>query len=181
MNDRQNYQSLVDSYKWGMQFIKKLGTSGMFLQIGILGFINGWKHLEIPYYKAVAPVLFSLSIYFFIKDFLTIRKIEETVSQMILDGIIVEKKNGSFGNFFQDILQHFNLAQLLLQRSLINAIAFWCLGYLLSLFIIEIQPSFVISQGSLLLFAGVLAALTSKLYYNSFRNLAETKGQAFAK
>lgn len=71
MSNRQNYQTLVSDYKKLAQFTKKLGLSGGIMRFSIIIFISSWKHLEIPYYKLVAPILFSLCIYYFIKDFLT--------------------------------------------------------------------------------------------------------------
>ncbi len=181
MNDRLTYQPLVDKYKGATQLVKKLGMAAMFLQVGIISFIHGWKHLDTESYKIAAPFLFALSIYFLIKDFRIFRRIEENVAQVILDGVELEKKNVGFGNFFHVVLQDFNLARILLQRSLVNLAAAWCLGYLISQFFVEVNPDFVISQGLLILFAGTLSAIACKLYYDSFQTLAKAKARVFAK
>ncbi len=180
MSDRKDYQTLVDNYKSGARFVKKLGLSGGMMQFSIIIFINSLKHLEIPYYKLVGPVLLSWAIYSFIKDFLTFLRIEKNVAQMILDGVELEKRNASFGNFFHEVLQDFNLVKILSLRSLVNLAAFGCFGRLLSQFIADLNPDFVISFGLLVLISGMLATLACKLYYDSLKSLAEIKARVFA-
>ena len=181
MNDRQDYHSLVDMYKGGAQVVKKLGISGMFLQIGIIGFVTGWKHLEIDYYTIAAPILFFLSIYFFIKDFLTLHRIEVNVAQIILDGVALEKKNTGLGRLFHNILQCFNFTDILVKRSLLNSMAFGCLGYLIAQFISDITPGLVISRWIFSLFIWVPSVLVCKIYYDSLKTLYQAKEQTFVK
>ncbi len=181
MSGKQNYQTLVDEYKKGAQFAKKLGTAGMLLQIGIIGFINGWKHLEIPYYNAVAPILFFLSIYYMVKDFLTFLKIEENAAQAIAEGVGLEKIHPRLGSFFHSVLQSFNLTYILMQRSLINVIALGCLGYLISEYIAGITSNFMISRGFVGLCVFVLGLAACKLYYDALKVLDEVKAKALAK
>jgi hypothetical protein len=181
MKNRQDYQSLVGMYKSGTQHVHKLGTFGMVIQIGIIGFIYSWKQLEIEYFKVAAPVLFSLSIYFLISDFLTLRRIEEKITQIILDGIELEKKDSSSGRFFHGVLQAFNFTSVLMQRSLANVLALGCLGYLMSQFISEIIPGFVVSRWMIGLFCWLPSVLALKLYYDSLKSLDEAKEQVFAK
>jgi hypothetical protein len=178
MTSCQSYKSLVEKYKEAAQLMKKLGLSGGMIQFSILLFINGWKHLEIPYYKLVGLILFSWVIYSFLKDFLTFLKFEKKIAQMILDGVELEKRNTSFGNFFHEVLRDFNLVKVLSQRSLVNLVAVGCFGYFLSQFIADLNPSFAISPRLLVLISGVFTLLTYKLYYDSLKPLAETKVQA---
>ncbi len=181
MNNSQSYQSLVDGYKGGAQAIKKLGISGLFIQIGIIGFVNGWKHLEIANYEIAAPILFSLSIYYLIKDFFNFRKIDRVYTQMILEGVELEKQNTGLGRFFHNILQSFNFSQTLMQRSLVNALALGCLVYLISQFISDVTPGIVISRWILGLVVWVPSVLACKFYYDSLKLLDETREQVFAK
>ena len=105
MNIRQTHQSLLEKYDGGNRVIKKLGTTGMFMQVCIIMFINGWKHSGISHYEIGAPFLFCLSLYFLIKDFITTLRIESNMAQMILDGVELEKKNPSVVKFFHGLLQ----------------------------------------------------------------------------
>lgn len=181
MSHHQSYQSLVNKYKNGAQFVKKLGTASTLIQLGIIGFANGWKHLEIPYYTIFAPLLFSLSIYFLIKDFLVFRRIDENIARMILEGVDLEKKNAKLGQFFHNILQSFNIAQILLQRSLLNVVALLCFSYWICQFITEVSSDFVINRSLLNVFLGILTAIAGKIYYDSFKDLTEAKEKIFAK
>ncbi len=182
MNNHQTYQSLVDKYKGGVQFVKKLGTSGLVVQVAIIGFINGWKHLEIGYYKIAAPILFFLSLYFFVKDFITLRRIEENMAQMILDRVELEKQNSAVGKFFHGLLQSFNFTNILVQRSLINVLALGCLGYLIFQFISDVMlPDITISRWLLGLFIWIPGVVICKLYYDSLKILDEAKEKVFAK
>lgn len=181
MSGKQNYQTLVDEYKKSAQFAKKLGTAGMLLQIGIIGFINGWKHLEIPYYNAAAPILFGLSIYYLVRDFLTFLKIEANAAQAIVEGIGLEKAHPRLGGFFHKALQPFNLTYILIQRSLVNVIALGCLGYFISEYIAGITSNFMISRGFVGLCVFVLGLTACKLYYDALKILEEVKAQAVAK
>ncbi len=182
MNSRENYQSLADKYKSGVQLVKKLGTYGMILQVSTILVINSWKHLQIDYYMIAAPILFSLSIYFFVKDFFTLRRIEENMAQMILDGVELETKNAPLGKFFHGLLQSFNFTSILIQRSLINALALGCLGYLIFQFISDvIFPDVTISRLYLSLFVWIPSVSACKLYYDSLKVLDEAKDKVFAK
>lgn len=80
MNHRQTYQSLVEKYRGGVQCVKKLGAAGLFIQIGIMGAIGGWKHVGLGYYEIAVPILFCVAIYLMVKDFLTTRRIEENMA-----------------------------------------------------------------------------------------------------
>ncbi|MBP7074556.1 MAG: hypothetical protein KBA81_04135 [Rhabdochlamydiaceae bacterium] len=180
MSNHQNYQTLMDNYKTGVQFVKKLGLTSGIMQFSIIVFINGWKHLEIPYYKFAGLILFSWAIYSFIKDFWTFLRIEKSCAQLILDGVESEKRNKNFGNFFHEVLQNFKLVKVLLQRSLVNLVAFGCFGYFLSQYIVDLNPDFVISPRSLSFVTAIFTALASKFYYDSLKSLAETKEQIFA-
>lgn len=182
MNNQEKYQSLMAKYTSASQTIKKLGTTGMFMQIGIIGFIQGWKHLGIEHYKVAAPILFSLSFYLFVKDFIILRRIEENMAQMILDGVDFEKKNSTVGKAFHGLLQSFNFTNILVQRSLINTLALCCLGYLIFQFISnELLPGISISRWFLSLFVWIPSVIICKLYYDSLKILDEAKEKVFAK
>ena len=181
MSSRQNYQSLVEKHKGGNQIVKKLGTYGMFIQIGIIGAIYGWKHLEIGYYHFAAPILFSVSIYFLVKDFSILRRIEENMAQMILEGVELEIKNPTFGKFFHGVLQSFNLTSILIQRSLVNVLALGCLGYLMIQLIGDMNQDIKISRWFLSLFTWIPGVVACKLYYDSLKCLDEAKERVFAR
>lgn len=181
MNTYQKHQSLVNNYKERTELVKKLGIAGMLLQAGIIGFIIGWKHIPIDHYEIAAPFLFSLSLYFLIKDFLTFHKIDVNVNQIIIEGVGIEKKNTNLGSFFHEILRDFNLVRILIQRTLVNLVAFWCIGYWIYQFIIELIPNFVVGQGAFNLLIAVFSAFSCAFYYESFKSLTNIKAQVFAK
>jgi len=175
MDNRQSYQTLVDQYKEGNQFIRKLGLSGLFMQIGFIGAINAWKPLAIGYYHIAVPVLFILSVYYLVKDFFILLRIEKRMAKMILEGIDLEIKNSNFGSFFHRVLQSFNFTSILVQRSLVNILALGCLGYLMLQFIRETNPAVPISQWFLSVFIWIPGVIASKLYYDSLKDLDEAK------
>lgn len=175
MSREISYQALINDYK-GLQHLgKKLGLSGGMMQFGILVFANAWKHLEIPCYSLAAALLFSWCLYSFVKDFYTLLKIDKHSSQTVFNGIAVEKKNASFGNFFHEVLNEFNLLKTLVQRSLVNLVAFGCLGYFCSLLVAELNPGFVINFWLLTFVSGACAILTCKLYYHALRPIVDMK------
>jgi hypothetical protein len=181
MNNRVTYQSLVDRYKEGNRVIRKLGIYGLFIQIGAISVINAWKHLEMSYYHIAVPILFVLSIYYLVKDFFVLLRIEENMARMVLEGVDLEIKNVTFGNFFHRILQSFNFTSILVQRSLVNVLALAWIGYLMLQFIREMYPGVTISQWYLSLFIWVPCVIASKLYYDSLKDLDEAKSRVFAK
>jgi hypothetical protein len=182
MSSHQNYQSLVDRYKKDAQFVKKLGTFGMIVQVAIFGFVSGWEHLKIGHYEIAAPILFSLSLYFLVKDFLTSRRIEGNIAQMILDGVELEKRNPTVGKFFHGLLQSFNFTRVLLERSLINVLALCCLSYLIFRFVGDvIFPGVTIGRWSLGLCIWIPSVVACKLYHDSLKVLDEAKEKIFAK
>lgn len=180
MNTGQHHKSLVDKYKYASQFVKKLGLYGMFQQFGTIMFLSGWKRLQIEYYTIAAPVLLSLSIYFFVKDFLTFRRVDINVNRIVLEGVELEKKDAGFEKFFHNILRDLNLVKILLQRAAVNILILCCLGYLTYQFINEINLAFVIHKVILSLLAGTLSAFAGILYYDSIKPLAKVKMQVFA-
>src|SRR3989338_2693649 len=105
MNIRQTHQSLLEKYDGGNRVIKKLGTTGMFIQVCIIMCINGWKHSGFSYYEIGAPFLFCLSLYLLVKDFITTLRIESNMAQMILEGVALEAKNNSSEKVFHQILR----------------------------------------------------------------------------
>ncbi len=175
MSKHKNYQTLVTDYKELLQFGRKLGLVGGIIQFSILIFINAWKHMEIPYFKVAAPILFALCLYLFAKDFSTFLKVDKYGAHLISDGFSLEKKNASFGKFFHEILEDFNLVKILLQRSLVNLIAFGCLGYLLSQFVVELNSELVISHRLLVLISIVLTIIGCKFYYDSLKFITNIK------
>lgn len=71
--------------------------------------------------------------------------------------------------------------KILIQRSLVHLVAFGCLGYFLSQFIADLNPSFAISHKLLIFISGIPTSFAAKLYYDSFKSLAETKAQVLTK
>ena len=116
-----------------------------------------------------------------VKDFLTTRRIEENMAQMILEGVDLEAKNSSFGKFFHGILQSFNFTNILIQRSIVNVLALGCLGYLMLQFIGEINHGVTPSRWFLSLFTWIPGVIACKLYYDSLKVLDEAKEKVFAK
>lgn len=178
MSGQKNYQTLVNDYRELLQFGRKLGLAGGIMQFSILIVVNAWKHLEMPYYKLAAPLLFAWCFYQFAKDFFTFLKVDRYGAQIISDGISLEKKNTSLGKFFHEVLDDFNLVKILSQRSLVNLLAFGCLGYFLSQFIVELNPGLVISRGLFVFISGALTTIACKLYYDSLKSIVEIKSLA---
>lgn len=180
MNTQQTYQSLLEQCDSGTQVIKKLGSTGMIMQICIMMCINGWKHAGVPYYAIGVPLLFCLSIYFLVKDFITMLQIEKNMTQLIVKGVALEAQEGSKEKPFHQILYSFNLTNIVTQRSLINVTALGAVGYFMLDFVNVCFPSIHISHWILSLFAFIPSVIASKLYYDSLKELDETKERIFA-
>lgn len=180
MNNQQTYQFLLEQYNKGTQAIKKLGSTGMIMQVCIIMSINGWQHASIPFYKIGIPILFCLSIYFLVKDFITTLQIETNMIQMILKGVVLEAQKESKEKPFHQMLYSFNLTNILIQRSFINVISLGVLGYFILNFINTTFPNAHASRWILSLFAFIPSVVASKLYYNSLIVLDETKDKIFA-
>jgi hypothetical protein len=116
-----------------------------------------------------------------VKDFLTTRRIEENMAQVILEGVDFEAKNSAFGKFFHGILQSFNFTSILIQRSVVSVLALGCLGYLMLQFIGDINNGVTPSRWFLSLFTWIPGVIACKLYYDSLKALDEAKEKVFAK
>jgi hypothetical protein len=181
MNTRQNYQSLVEKYKGGNQIIRKIGMYGMVMQVCIIMVIKGWNHVVTGYYEIAAPLLFCLSIYFLVKDFITLLKIEKNMALMILEGVDLETQNSTHGKFFHGTLQSFNFTNTLVLRAVVNVVAIHCLGYFIMQFIGEVNPEVAISRWFISLIAWIPGVIACKLYYDSLKCLDEAKEKVFAR
>lgn len=178
MSKEEGYQTLVNEHRRLLQFGRKFRLSGGILQFSILIFVNAWKHLEFPCYKLAAPILLGWCFYQFAKDFFTLLKVDSYGSQLISDGIALEIKDASLGKYFHEILHEFNLIKILLQRSLVNFIAFGCLAYFLSQLIIEFNPELVISRGLLIFLTATITSIASQFYYGALKSIAKTRSSA---
>lgn len=181
MHIRQTHQSLLDKYDSGHRVMKKLGTNGMVMQVCIFMFTNSWKHSGIAYYEIGAPLLFCLSLYLLVKDFITTLRIEANAVQIILEGVSLEAGNSSNEKIFHQILQSFNFTNILVQRSLVNVIALGAIGYFILNFVKDVFPEFYVSSWVLSLFAFIPSVIASKLYYDALKDLDEAKHRVFAK
>jgi hypothetical protein len=181
MNTRQNYQSLVEKYKGGNQIIRKIGMYGMILQICIIMVIKSWNHVITSYYEIAAPLLFCLSIYFLVKDFVTLLRVEKNMALMILEGVDLEAQNSPLGRFFHGALQAFNFTNTLVLRAVVNVLSIHCLGYFILQFIGDVKPETVINRWSISLIAWIPGIIACKLYYDSLKCLDEAKDKLFAR
>jgi len=179
MNIQQTNPSLLDKYDSGARAIKKRGTHGMFTQICIIMLINGWKNSEIPYYELGVPFLFCLSLYFLVRDFIYMFRIERNMTQMILEGVALESKNNSREKVFHQILRSFNFTNILVQRSLMNAFALAAIGYFMLVFINCVYPKVFVGRWTVCLFSFIPSVLACKLYYDSLKDLDEAKSRIF--
>lgn len=175
MSKQRGHKELADDHRGLLRFAKRLSIASGCMQFSFLIFANAWKHLEYPFYKVGALLLFAVCLYRFGKDFFTFLKVDAYSSQLILDGISLENKNASLGKYFHEVLDDFNLVKILSQRSLVNFLAFGCLGYFLSLFIIDFKPDFVISFGWLGVISAFLTTVTCTFYYASLKPIEEAK------
>lgn len=181
MNIRQSYQSLVDKYKSGNQIIRKMGLYGMIMQICIIMVIKSWKHVITVHYEIAGSLLFCLSIYFLVKDFIASLRIERNMAQMILEGVDLETKNSTLGKFFHGALQSFNFMNTLVIRAMVNVFAVHALGYFIRQFIGDVNPEVTISQWFISLIAWIPGVIACKLYYDSLKCLDEAKEKIFAR
>ena len=181
MNNRENYQSLVDKYRGGNQIIRKMGLYGMIIQICIIIVIKSWKHVGIGHYEIAGSLLFCLSVYFLVKDFITSLRIEKNMALMILEGVDLEAKNSALGKFFHGALQSFNFTNTLILRAVVNVLALNCLGYFILQFISDVNPDITISRWFVSLLAWIPGVIACKLYYDSLKDLDEAKDRIFAK
>ncbi len=177
MDDLEIYQSFLDKYRKSTLVIKKISSAGMFVQIGLIGSISGWKHLGIKGYEIAAPILLSLSVYFFIKHFIALLRLEENMGQIILDGVEFEKKNPSEKRGFHSILRSFDFTKILMERCIINVLAVGGLAY----FIRDIlSPEIAISMWFMSLIVCISSAVICKLYSDTLKILDEAKDRIFS-
>ncbi|NNM43520.1 MAG: hypothetical protein HKM07_04190 [Chlamydiae bacterium] len=149
------------------------------MQICIIICISSWKHSGISHYERGVPLLFCLSIYFLVKDFITLLRIEGNMAQMIVEGVALEAKNGSSEKFFHRMLQSFNFTSILVQRSLINVFALGALGYFMFNFVNDVFPDVHIGRWVLGVFVWVPSVIACKLYYDSLKDLYDAKSKVF--
>ena len=172
MNHQKQHQKLIQDYSDHATLARKLNSSGMLIQFGIISAIVCCQKIQIQHDKFVACILFFLSIYFFVKDFFIFRRVESHGIQIISKGIELEKDNGSIDNFFHDVLADFNLIKILSLRSFINMLSFTCLGYLLKSLILDANAKLLLTHWILItLCAGVLSTLACKFYYSLLKPL----------
>lgn len=171
MTKSKTHENLTGDYFSICKLRKKFDFSEMLLQFSIISVLLSWKPAQIGLYKIAAPILLFLSIFYFFQSVSRFRRLEEKKSQAILDGFEIEKQ-GEGGRFFHDILDRFNLKQILLARLIIDFSAFGVIGYLTYQFLVELVPNFSIPRELLIiLFAGAFSAYACKEYYEALKPL----------
>ena len=175
MSKQRSYQELVGDHRGLLQFSRRLSIASGCMQFSLLIFTNAWKHLELPFYKVGAPILFAWCLYQFGKDFFKFLKADVYGSQIIANGISLENQNASHGKYFYNVLEDFNFIKILSQRSLVNFLAFGCLGYFLSQFIVDFNPNFALSRGWVAVIAAFLTTIACTFYYAYLKPIEETK------
>lgn len=181
MNNQQNHQSLIEKYNNNKSIVRKLNLIGGGLQICNIICIGTWKLSGTSYYEIGVPFLLCLAIYFFVKDLITVRRIEGSMVQMVLEGVALEDKNRLSEKVFHRVLESFNFTRILIHRTLTSIATFWCIGYFIIRFIEDMNPDIVISQWFLSLFILIPSLIAAKLYYDSLEQLEEAKEKIFAK
>lgn len=175
MRKSQTYENLTNEYLSICKLRKKLDFAGALMQFSLITVLLSWKPAQIGLYKVAAPVLLFLSIFYFFRSVSKFRSIEGKKSQTIVDGLEIEKQAGG-SKFFQDILERFNLKQILLMRLMVDLLAFGILGYLTHQFLIELAPSFAVPRELvILLFSGALSGFACKEYYAALKPLTAKK------
>lgn len=175
MSKSQTYENLTNEYLSICKLRKKLDFSGALMQFSLITVLLSWKPAQIGLYKIAAPVLLFLSIFYFFRSISKFRSIEGKKSQTIVDGFDIETQAGD-SRFFRDILEKFNLKQILLMRLAVDLLAFGILGYLTHQFLIELMLGFVVPRELLIvLFSGALSGFVCKKYYEALKPLAAKK------
>ncbi len=181
MSKSTTYENLTNEYFSISKLRKKLDFAGALMQFSLITVLLSWKPAQIGQYKIAAPILLFLSIFYFFRSVSRFRRIEGKKSQTIVDGLEMEKQNGG-QKFFHDILEKFNLKQILLTRFVADLLAFGIVGYLIYQFIVELTPSFSVPRELLIsLFSGGLSAFACKEYYEALKPLAVKKSKITTK
>jgi Ca2+/Na+ antiporter len=175
MSNSKTYEHLINEYLSICKLRKKLDFAGALMQFSLITVLFSWKPAQIGLYKIAAPVLLFLSIFYFFRSVSKFRSIESKKSQTIVDGFEIETQSGG-SRFFHDILEKFNLKQILLTRLVVDLLAFGILGYLTYQFLIDVAPSFAVPRELLVgLFSGALGGFACKEYYKALKPLAVKK------
>lgn len=152
----------------------------MLMQVSVITILFSWKPAQIEHYKIAAPILLSISLYFFFKDFLAFLKIDKIKSVIISKGIEIEQKDSKAERFFHhEALEDFSLPKILSLRSALNLVSLGIIGHLIYQYLVEINPSISISREAVIvIFSGSLSALAFILYYSSFEPLKRLQATA---
>lgn len=100
MSTQQYHLSLPIKYKQSNKQVKKIDMCNLAIHIGALGAIHIWKHLEIDHYQIALPAIFCLFLCFIVANFFRVRRIEENMAMMILEGVDLEEKKFFSRGFF---------------------------------------------------------------------------------
>lgn len=175
MSKSKTYETLTNEYFSICKLRKKLDFVGALMQFSLITVLFSWKPAQIGLYQFAAPILLFFSIFWFFRSISTFRRIEEKKSQTIFEGLEIEKQTNGL-KFFHDILEKFNLKQILLTRLVIDLLAFGVVGFLTYQFLIELVPRFSIPRELLIvLFSGALSGFASKEYYEALKPLLVKK------
>jgi len=175
MSQNKTYEGLTDEYRSICELRKKLDFSGALIQFSLITVLLSWKPAQIGLYKIAAPVLILLSIFYFFRSVSRFRRIEGKKAQTIVDGFEIETQVGS-SRFFHEILERFNLKQILLTRLVVDLLAFGILGYLTHQFLIELTPGFAVPRELVIvLFSVALSGFACKEYYEALKPLKAKK------
>lgn len=178
----KTYQILINEYFSICKLRKKLDLVGALIQFSLITVLFCWKPAQIGQYKIVSPILLSLSLFYFFRSVSEFRRIEGQKSQMIVDGLTIEKQNKVGKKLFHEILEKFNLRQILIKRFVADLIAFGIIGYFIYQFLLEMVPSLSITRELLIsLFAGGLSIFACKEYYEALKPLAGEKRKIVTK
>ena len=151
----------------------------MLMQVSMITVLFSWKPAQIEHYKIAAPILLSISLYFFFKDFLAFLKIDKIKSVIISNGVEIEQKDSKVERFFHEATEDFSLPKILSLRSALNLVSLGIIGHLIYQYLVELNPSISISREVVIvIFSGSLSALAFILYYFSFEPLKRLQATA---
>ena len=174
MDKQKSHEELVDDFSSLNRYGKKKDQFGMFMQISIITVLLSWRPAQMDHYKIAAPILLSLSLYFFLKDFLAFLKIDRTKGVIISRGIKLEEKNTNSGTFFHESLEDFNFLMILSLRSIVNLLSLGILGHFIYQYLIEMNiPIAMNEKVAITLFSTSLSTLALLLYSSTFQPLKQ--------
>lgn len=175
MTALNNHQSLVNDYQELAQTVQRFRMYAFSFQAGIWIILFCLKYLQVQHLNLIATILFGLFLATRVRDFNLRRNLDVRMTQITLEGIMLEQKNPRLETFFHEVLQQFGIIRVMVLRAIVDVIALFFFCGAVYQMILDFNPTVEINIKTFYPVLAVLGFFMSNLYYKPLKALMKAK------